>query len=284
LATFLEIPVRDDAAEFATFARGFRTLECLSEIGIDVPGRRVVDLGAGYGSLSIAAARRGASSVLAVDVHPRRLAEIQARATDHGVEVDVLRLNLLSGWPAEPTADLAFLFGVVEYAGLWSDSGSPSDLQLELLRTAYGALRPGGRLVLGTKNRAWPGFAIRDVHTGQPLVNVLPRRAADRWSQRRDGTAYRHHLHAPRGWATLLEAAGFEQATAYVPYFSYQFPIKLTRRPVPSDIAEVKRLAPTGAQRAAALGRVPTLKGALMATAAAVRLPISHSSVIVATR
>jgi SAM-dependent methyltransferase len=284
VAPFLEIPVRDDAREFSSIRRGFQTLDCLSAIGVRVAGQDVVDLGAGFGSLSIAAARSGAASVLAVDVHPERLAEIRLRAQGHKATVETLTLNLLDRWPGEPAADVAFLLGVVEYAGLWSEAGAPKDLQGNLLRTACEALRPGGLLVLGTKNRAWPGFLVKDVHTGQPLVNGLPRRLADRLSRRRFGTAYRHHLHTPRGWMKLLSEAGFRRAEAYVPYMSYQFPMVLTRRPALSDIAQMKRSAPIGPERDAALGRAPTTKALLMAAGGVLRLPISHSTVIVATK
>jgi predicted RNA methylase len=284
LKEFLEIPVRDDAQEFSTFQRGRRVLTALSDLGLTVEGKHVVDLGAGFGSLSIACAEAGAKEVLAADVHPDRLSAIEARAREAGVAIRTMRANLLQPWPASGTADLAFLIGVVEYAGLWDEHAEVATLQRAVFEAAHGALRPGGRLVFGSKSRLWPRFVARDVHTGQPLVNVLPRSSADRVSRRFSNAPYRHHIHSPKGWMELVRAAGFVDVKAFVPYLSYQFPLKIVNRPTFEDIRRVRRLPLTPEERRVAWGRLGTAKAALMATAGMFRMQMAHSTILVATK
>jgi len=65
---------------------------------LDLGGRRVADVGTGSGVLALAAARAGASLVVAVDVNPEaaRSAAENARANGYGERVGVLCGDLLS--------------------------------------------------------------------------------------------------------------------------------------------------------------------------------------------
>lgn len=283
-AEFLEIPVLDDANGSGTRGRGADMLGQLAAIGVDTRGRRVVDLGAGFGSLSMASARAGARRVVAVDVHPGRLEAIDQRARLSGLRISTLQMNLLDDWTGTADADVAFLVGVVEYAGLWNLDAPPAQLQEKVIRTAFAALRPGGVLVLATKNRAWPAFAYRDAHTQQPLVNCLPRGLADRVSMLRSEGPYRLHIHSPTGWAALVRSAGFSDVSLYVPYFSYQMPILVVDRPRFRDVVTIRRWPKQGEERAVATGRAWLVKAVLMALASLFRIPLSHSIVIVATK
>lgn len=281
---FLEIPVRDDAREFSTFERGPNVLRALGGLGLSVERKRVVDLGAGYGSLSIACLKAGATDVLAVDIHPERLDAIAARGRAAGVEVRTRRANLLDPWATTEAADIAFLIGVVEYAGLWSLAANVADLQRSVFGAAYDALKPGGRLVFGSKNRLWPRFVFKDVNTGQPLVNVLPRRAADRLSRRLSGKPYRDHIHSPRGWAQLMETAGFEDVQTYVPYLSYQFPLEIVRAASFGDIPRVRRIPATTEERRVAWGRLGVVKAVVMAAAGTAGIQMGHSTIAIASK
>lgn len=277
------IPARDDANEFTGFRRADRLFDLLEDVGVTVAGRRIADLGTGYGFLSLAAAQRGAD-VLALDADPKRVEEVRRRATELGVAIRALEANLLAPPAGLGTVDAAFLIGVVEYAGLWDDAAEPSELQRRIFRTAYDLLEPGGVLVFGSKNRLWPRFVVGDVHTQQPLVNALPRRLADRLSRRMSGAPYRHHIHGPRGWETLLERAGFRETTTYLPYFSYQFPLLMPQRPTFGDAPQLRRVALAPQEHDAALSGPWRGKAALMAAASAVGLPLSHSVIIVARK
>ena len=279
-----EIPARDDVAEFRTFHRGDRMMAALREIGVEVAGKRVVDLGAGYGSCAIAAASAGAASVLAVDIHQDRLDVIAARADERGVEVELKRINLLHPATLSGDADVVFLVGVVEYAGLWDTDTPVSALQERVFTTAYRSLREGGQLVFGSKNRLWPRYVVKDANTGQPLVNVLPRGWADRLSLRISGEPYRHHIHSPAGWMKLMHKAGFGPVQCFCPFLSYQFPLKIVRRPTVRHVREIRRSLRNPEESKVAWGRLGTARAGLMVASSTVGLPVAHSVVAVATK
>lgn len=81
----------DDAPPFWAFCWG--SGQALARFLLDHPdevrGREVVDLGAGSGVVAIAAARCGASRVVAVDIDATALEVTRANARENGVKVDV---------------------------------------------------------------------------------------------------------------------------------------------------------------------------------------------------
>lgn len=279
----VEIPVRDDATEFRAFDRAPMVLAALAGIGVSPAGKRVVDLGAGFGSLSLACASI-ASSVVAVDIHPDRIAAINARSNDAGLKVEARVADLLQQTLGDVRADMAFMFGVAEYAGLWNLSEDVAALQGKVFRSAFDSLRPGGKLVFGSKNRAWIRFLARDANTGQPLVNALPRRAADLLSRRMSGKPYRQHIHTPNGWSKLIEAAGFTNVKTFSPYLSYQFPVKIVSRPSLRDAGELKRLNLSPDARRVAWGKLGMAKARFMGIAGVVGIPMTHSVIVVAEK
>ena len=271
------IPARDTDVEFSRFDRGTQLFGHLSQMGITINGRRVIDLGTGFGFLPIAAAKAGAASVTAVDANQARLDAVAQRATDSGLAVTTVEANLLDGGAALPRSDLAFLIGVVEYAGLWDLGRAPSELQVRVFRTAYETLVPGGTLVFGSKNRLWPSQTVRDIHTRLPLVNALPRAWADRLSQTIAGKPYRHHIHSPRAWEKLLRAAGFTDIELFIPYYSYQLPVLIQRRGTFDAIARIRGMQLSDEERAAAIGPRWLPKAVLMGVGGSIGVPLAHS-------
>jgi SAM-dependent methyltransferase len=278
------IPALDDATDYSDVDRGSLFLGALEQVGISVVGATVADLGTGFGSIAIAAAKRGARSVWAVDVDPDRLSVVVSRARAAEVELETVEGNLLDLSASFRQTDIAFLIGVVEYAGLWDSESSVDDLQQRVLRTAFDALKPGGVLIVGSKNRLWPRFFLKDAHTGRPLVNVLPRRWADFVSRATGGRPYRHHIHSPSQWARMLQAVGFSSVTCFYPYFSYQFPLFLVARPSFGAFGEVRvRLRSIGDTNAA-VGRLWRLKAVVMALGGVAHVPLSHGVILVARK
>jgi SAM-dependent methyltransferase len=278
------IPALDDATDYSDVDRGSLFLGALEQVGLSVVGATVADLGTGFGSIAIAAAKRGARSVWAVDADPDRLRVVLSRARAAEVELETVEGNLLDLSASLRQADIAFLIGVVEYAGLWDSESSVDDLQQRVLRTAFDALRPGGVLIVASKNRLWPRFFLKDAHTGRPLVNFLPRRWADFVSRTKGGRPYRHYIHSPRQWARMLQGAGFSSVTCFYPYFSYQFPLFLVTRPSLGAIVQVRiRLRSIGDTRAAG-GRFWGLKAAMMALGGVAHVPLSHGVILVARK
>lgn len=277
------IPALDDASKLPDFDRGNRFIALLPSIGVEIRGRSVADLGAGYGSVSLAAALAGATKVHALDANAQRLADVATRAERRRANtVETLRANLLDPLPIDPV-DVALLIGVVEYAGLWDEACAPRDLQLQLFRRVHAALKPGGVLVVGTKNRLWPRYIIDDAHTRQPFVNCLPRDWADAASNRLTGAPYRHHIHAPREWTRLLRSAGFISTRVFYPYFSYQFPLRMVERPRPTDLRDIAEMPLSPEEDRVARGPRWRLKALLM-LASRMGVPLTQSLVIVATK
>lgn len=278
------IPALDDVGGGPTIDRGASFLSLLDDIGVSVAKRTVVDLGAGYGSLAIAASKAGAARVVAVDVNDERLAAVRRRASAAGAPVEVAKENLLDAAFELPPADVAFLIGIVEYAGLWSLDQPVEQLQLRVFSSVYRLLAPGGVLVFASKNRLWPGFTLGDVHTGQPIVNALPRQLAERLSQLLANRSYRHYIHSPAGWTKMIRRAGFRSIESYVPYLSYQFPLLLERQPSVEAIRRLRAMSLSQDEARLALGRLWLPKAMLMALGGLVHVPLTHGVIITARR
>jgi ribosomal protein L11 methyltransferase len=106
-------------------------LELLQEL--EVPGRRVIDVGTGSGVLAIAASRLGASHVVALDHDPDALQNARENAAVNSVSIDIRQVDLahLDLPPADIV--LANLTGAV--------------LQ-RFAASLRGLIAPGGRLIV----------------------------------------------------------------------------------------------------------------------------------------
>ena len=115
--------------------------------GEDLSGRVFVDLGAGSGLFSLAAARLGAARVVSVDVDPFSLAcaaELRHRFAPR-VRWDVHRGSALDRdfLATLPRADVLYSWGVLHHTGaMWSAVGN-----------ALGLLAPGGLACIALYNR-----------------------------------------------------------------------------------------------------------------------------------
>ena len=199
-------------------------------------GRELVDIGCGYGGLSIAWANQGKRSI-AVEKEPRNVAVVIERLrrgeAAPGCVTPIIG-SALALPLADKVADLALMMGVLEWVG-YSDPGRQvRDLQLAALKESARVLRPGGILALGTKNRLFPRYVWSDAQLHRPLVNVLPRGFANWVSTQLWNLDYRGYVYTYAGWKSLVEAAGFARAEILVPIFNYQFPLVLAKpwRPV----------------------------------------------------
>jgi 2-polyprenyl-3-methyl-5-hydroxy-6-metoxy-1,4-benzoquinol methylase len=137
---------------------------------LDLAGRTLLDAGCGTGLFSARAVQRGAS-VTSIDVGDRLLARVAAKCESTRV---VGRLEAL------PFADASF--DVVLSTEVVEHLPRPIDGIRELVRV----LRPGGRLVVTTPNRAW--------HAAVRVANALrlrPYEGLEHWvgfAQLRDWT------------------------------------------------------------------------------------------------
>ena len=90
--------------------RFFLSSEYFAEFldGLDLSGKSVADIGTGSGILALAAARAGATEVLALDINPHAaLSALEnARANGLGDRVSAACMNLLAALPARPLFDV----------------------------------------------------------------------------------------------------------------------------------------------------------------------------------
>ncbi len=133
-------------------------------------GSTVLDVGAGSGILSIAAAKHGARRVRAIDVDPSTVAVVRDNAERNGVlpKITAATGSLDASWPWPRTSPVACADTVVVNIS--------SMAVRALLPAAVSALRPGGAAVLS-------GFLIADA---EGIVRAA-RRAGLRRVSRHDG-------------------------------------------------------------------------------------------------
>jgi methylase of polypeptide subunit release factors len=136
--------------------RYFLSSEYFAEFldGLDLSGKRVIDVGTGSGILALAAARAGAQEVIGTDINPNAAlgAAENARANGLGDRVQGLCCNLLSAIAPRPLFDV-ILSSPPKHAGEprdladrgWHAGPNYRDVAA-LFDQARERLKPGGRL------------------------------------------------------------------------------------------------------------------------------------------
>jgi SAM-dependent methyltransferase len=233
--------------------RGDWLLAHLSGAGA-VLGQRLLDIGCGYGGLSVAYAKAGRTAV-AMDVRARNVEVVRDRHRAGEGREGSVRPIVASAFDIplrDATVDLVLMIGVIEWLGYADRSRRVPEAQRAALEECRRVLRPGGSLVVGTKNRLFPRYFWRDAQTGRPFVNALPTAWADWMSSRLWGTRHRSRIYALRGWRRLITDAGLVLRRVFVPVFNYQFPLVLA--------APWRRVSIDGQLRAATHGLDPALR------------------------
>jgi 2-polyprenyl-3-methyl-5-hydroxy-6-metoxy-1,4-benzoquinol methylase len=141
----------------------------LAEAGVrGIDGLDVLDVGCGFGALSLVFASRGAR-VLALDPNEERMSVGRTVAEMHGMPVRFHHSSMeeLDLGPAR--FDVAVMNNSLCYV-------VRTEKRSEALRRTLQALRPGGVVVIRNPNRIHP----RDQFTGIPLLGMLPPFAARR--------------------------------------------------------------------------------------------------------
>ncbi|WP_454083987.1 methyltransferase [Georgenia sp. Marseille-Q6866] len=154
--------------------------------------RDVVDLGAGTGTGTLAIARRfPGARVHSIDASPAMLERLgaAAAAAQLGDRVEAHLADLDGDWPT-------VLSGTVDLAWAALSLHHVSD-PAEVLRQVFGALRPGGVLVV-TEMTGATVYEPADLGTGR-----------DGLGERLVGALAAHGYPATGEWTAALEAAGF---------------------------------------------------------------------------
>jgi SAM-dependent methyltransferase len=185
------------------------------------PVTRIIDLGAGTGTGTFALLRRFPDAhVTAIDLDPRRLERIQARARDLDLapRVTTLATDLDQPWPSQgpaaspkPRAGLAAAEPGLGSADLvWASMAlhhvaDPARTLTQIL----GLLRPGGALVVAETSalESFPRFLPADVSVAGEAPGL-----EDRVHQLLAGLLSTEVPELGADWASRLTAAGFEVA------------------------------------------------------------------------
>jgi ubiquinone/menaquinone biosynthesis C-methylase UbiE len=133
--------VRDSGMpDEATWERFFDAGEILAALAFTDPDMDVIDLGCGYGTFTIAAARLTKGMVYAVDIDVAMIEATAARAAALGLQnVKTIERDFIAegtGLPDDST-DYAMLFNILHAQG-----------PVGLLREAFRSLRPGGKVAV----------------------------------------------------------------------------------------------------------------------------------------
>lgn len=163
----------------------------------DVAGLRILDLGCGFGALSVSLAARGAS-VLGVDPNAARMNVGRSVAESWGLDARFAVGRM------ESLPDLGGRFDVAIANNSLCYVIAPRD-RARALYAAHRALVPGGVLAIRDPDRRWP----QDHFSGVPMLQTLPPRAATGVAGvlRRDRSVVR--VDTPRALRRELRRAGF---------------------------------------------------------------------------
>lgn len=158
----------DERGRFAGTLHGVNELrlqQIEQELGIDLRGLHIVDLGCGGGLMSEPLARRGAT-VVGVDISRASL----SCARIHGASIP--GLTYMAGDVRSPplppgSADVVLCADLLEHVENWP----------QVLTAAFTLLRPGGRCYCSTINRTWLAkFLAVTIAEG---VGLIPRGTHD---------------------------------------------------------------------------------------------------------
>jgi SAM-dependent methyltransferase len=172
------------------------------------PGAHVVDVGCGTGRHAVALAAAGLR-VTGVDLSPAMLARAASRASDVGVELELIEADARHLATGLGPFDAAICLCEGAFC-LVGEEAEPLAHDREILAAILRVLRPGGRLVLTGLNAARLLAAWRRRETtGELDLLTLTETSAYPLG---DGTTVtlREHYHLPDGLRTLAESVGFE--------------------------------------------------------------------------
>lgn len=188
-------------------------------------GGRVLDFGCGYGATSRALAHMF-DEVISLDGSEGRIRLLNIACRQDCIEnvttvchSDVERLPF-----ADESFDAVVLVGVFEYLPLVMPSLHVEEAHRRSLRSFWRILKPGGQLLLATKNRfGWNYLLGAPDHSGIRFAPALPRWMVDvrsRWSGR---GPYRIINYSDNGYRRLVSSTGFDQVRLFWPVPGYQF-------------------------------------------------------------
>ncbi len=241
-----------DAQHDPVMGPGATTQELLDALPPSMPAR-VLDVGCGAGSLALVAARRGATSVTAIDLDPRAVALTQWNARLNELEISAHAGDLL-----EPVGGESFDLIVAQppfvplppdvRATTYLHGGSRGDeLSARLLGGLPEILTPGGRAIVLMDTAPPTGSALDRIRAALPktplqvaVIDAPGHRAHDLalgYAAAADSTLGPHYAEAARRYAAHLEALEIDQT---------RHALVVIRRPLPDGPSWAVSVEPRG--------------------------------------
>ncbi len=185
---------------------------------------RVLDLGCGWGTISVALAKQY-RTVFALDAYFEKTRFLQIRNSQERREnIFPICANAFKLPFSDEYFDLVVVYGVLEWAGLESSAGTPLSSQLALLAEINRVLKKGGCAYISIENR-WGlinflGFP--DPHTNLAFISLLPRFLADIYSRLMRRGRFLTWTHSFNGYRRMLKNSKFSLVNFYAPLPSYR--------------------------------------------------------------
>lgn len=185
---------------------------------------KVLDLGAGWGSISISLAKQY-KHVYALDAYYEKVRLLCMRSQQEKLEnitcicSDGFKLPF-----ADAYFDLVVLYGVLEWAGFVLKEESPVGAQTRLLQEVNRVLKKGGCAYICIENRCGIVYLLGypDPHTGLRFITLLPRSIANIYSNLMHRGHYSAITHSLMGYKNILKASRFSEVEFYAPLPSYR--------------------------------------------------------------
>lgn len=218
-------PRRSNVVPLITDQRRGRVVEPL-EGGQD---KRVLDFGCGYGGVSLHLSRKF-GEVVSIDGSLERVKflALLSKQEDIGNITPVCHQDVLRLPFPDASFDAVSMVGVIEYLPTSIPGVSTKTAHLKCLAEFKRVLRPGGQLLIATKNRFHYRYFLgaRD-HNGLRFGPILPLRLADALLRTLKGKPYRIVNYSLRGYKHLFEEAGLADVSFFWAVNGYQFPDRL---------------------------------------------------------
>jgi 2-polyprenyl-3-methyl-5-hydroxy-6-metoxy-1,4-benzoquinol methylase len=190
------------------------------------PQSRILDVGAGWGQLSIPLAQRG-HQVVALDQTPNRLRLLDAISRQEGATCDLLCGDIETAPLRNNTFDLIILNGVLEWTVRdRSSDASPATHQVAVLEHCRSLLAPGGQIFLAIENALGLKYLMgsREDHCGHPWIGLIEEAQAESAWRQIGAPGIKAKTHDLDGYRQLFARAGLLEQHAWGCFPDYKLP------------------------------------------------------------